>query len=81
MESMGMPASRRIPMYRRAARYVTRSLSASWSAVVPRRVWRISRARSARAVGLSSVCTGADEAVTGVNRKWIVRNWLYREVS
>ena len=53
-----MPASRRMPTYRRAARSETPSLSASRSAVMPGLPWISSSASSARAVGLVSVFTG-----------------------
>ena len=51
---------RTIVRVRRAARSVTPNPAASSPAVAPGRFWRISRARSARAVGLRSVGTRAD---------------------
>ena len=71
-----MPASRRMPTYRRAARSETPSLSASRSAVMPGLPWTSSRASSARAVGLASVSprlaysgsrtSGMDSSVPGM---------------
>lgn len=58
-DSTGMPASRRMPMYRRAARSVTPNRSPSSPAVAPGRDCRNSSARNARAVGLGSVGTSA----------------------
>ncbi len=56
-DSIGMPASRRMPTYRRAARSETPSLSASRSAVIPGLPWTSSRVSSARAVGLAAGST------------------------
>ena len=68
-----MPASRRMPTYRRAARSETPSLSASRSAVMPGLPWTSSRASSARAVGLASGFT-----IIPTIRKQNVRNRAYR---
>jgi hypothetical protein len=57
----GRPASRRIAMERRAARSVTPSGPARSPAVVPGRVWRISRVRRARGAGLGSAGTRAGQ--------------------
>ena len=56
IDSIGMPASRRIATYRRAARSDTPRRSASASPVSPGRFWISSSASNARAVGLES-CT------------------------
>ncbi len=60
-------------MYRRAARSETPKRSASSPPVTPGRVWRISKARNARAVGLSPVGSPTRLGTPGVIRKPIVR--------